>query len=62
MKIKDCVGKVCAPLRVVEVWDRLMRKRYGTVRLFSPAYARLLDRLAAPGGLKVVVSAMAAGI
>ena len=40
---KDFVEKICAPLKLVEVWDRLMHKRYGTVCSLSAACGRLME-------------------
>ena len=59
---KEFKEKVCAPLKLVEVWDRLMRKRYGTVCSLSPAYSRLIDRLTIPEGLKLVTAIAASGV
>ena len=59
---KEFMEKVCAPLKLVEVWDRLMRKRYGSVCSLSSAYARLMERLTAPDGLKLVTAIAAAGV
>ena len=54
--------KVCAPLKILEVWDKLMRKRYGPVCSQSAAYARLMSQLQAYDGLQVVAVAMASGV
>ena len=59
---KDFKEKVCAPLKLLEVWDRLMRKRYGSVCSLSTAYSRLMEMLTNLEGLKLVAAVAAAGI
>ena len=56
------VEKVCMPLKVIEVWDQLMRKRYGSVCSLSKAYERLMKRLMTYDGLQLVVATVAAGV
>jgi hypothetical protein len=58
---KVFVERVCAPLKVLEVWDKLMRKRYGTVCALSWAYARLVIKLETYDGLQLVAATMASG-
>jgi len=59
---KVFVERVCAPLKVLEVWDKLMRKRYGTVCALSSAYTRLVTKLETYDGLQLVAATMTAGI
>ena len=59
---KIFVDRVCAPLRVLELWDRLMRKRFGTVCTLSLAYARLMAQLEVFDGLQLVLQTMIAGV
>lgn len=56
------VSTVCKPMRVVEVWQTLMIKRYGSVASLSPAMERLVQRLCSWGGLGNVRSCMDAGV
>ena len=53
--------KICAPLKVVEVWSQLMKKRYGPVCTLSPAFARLLTWLQCYDGLQLAAATMASG-
>ena len=59
---KAFVERVCAPLKVLEVWDKLMRKRYGTVCSLSSAYTRLVTKLETYEGLQLVAATMASGL
>lgn len=54
--------KVCKPMRVLQVWQTLMIKRYGSVASNSPALERLVLRLASWGGLGNVRACIESGV
>jgi hypothetical protein len=48
--------KICRPLKVVEVWANLMKKRFGQVASKSKAFDRVVSMLRTSGGLKKVLA------
>ena len=48
--------KICRPLKVVEVWANLMKKRFGQVASKSKAFERVVSMLHTQGGLKKVLA------
>ena len=59
---KTFEARVCAPLKILEVWDKLNRKRYGPVCENSSAYTRLRVWLMSPAGLFAIQQTIAGGI
>ena len=53
--------KVCVPLKVFEMWDKLNRKKFGSVCILSSAYARLVAKLQTYEGLQLVHAVMQTG-
>ena len=54
--------KICKPMKIVEVWQALMIKRYGAVAANSQALERLVDSLTQWAGLQSVYRSATAGV
>ena len=54
--------RICKPMKIVEVWQAVMFKRYGAVAANSQALVRLVDSLTQWAGLQSVHRCAMAGV
>ena len=55
-------NEICKPMKIVEVWQSLMKKRYGSVATGSAALDRLVGTLVQWGGLQSVSRCAQSGV